>query len=45
MKQDKKVVDGRLAFILAEDIGSSFVSKDVDQRIVCKLLEDALAGR
>ena len=45
MKQDKKVVDGRLAFILAKDIGSSFVSKDVDQRIVCKLLEDALAGR
>ena len=28
--QDKKVRDGRLAFILARDIGESFVARDVD---------------
>ena len=30
MGQDKKVRDGRLAFILARDIGEAFVARDVD---------------
>ena len=30
MGQDKKVRDGRLAFVLARDIGAAFVARDVD---------------
>ena len=30
MGQDKKVRDGRLAFVLARDIGDAFVARDVD---------------
>lgn len=42
MGQDKKVVDGQLRFILARDIGDSFVSADVPTGAVLDLLEDAL---
>lgn len=45
MAQDKKVVDGALRFILARDIGSSFVSADVPSEAVMQLLTDALAMR
>lgn len=45
MAQDKKVVDGALRFILARDIGSTFVSADVPQNVVKQLLNDALAMR
>ena len=30
MGQDKKVRDGRIAFVLARDIGEAFVARDVD---------------
>ena len=45
MAQDKKVVDGALRFILARDIGSSFVSADVPSEAVMQILTDALATR
>ena len=38
MGQDKKVRDGRLAFILARDIGETFVARDVDLASVTALL-------
>jgi 3-dehydroquinate synthase len=45
MGQDKKVVDGRLRFILARGIGQAFVAEDVPGDTVRALLSDALAGR
>jgi 3-dehydroquinate synthase len=45
MGQDKKVIDGRLRFILARGIGAAFVAEDVPGDAVLKLLQDALAGR
>ena len=45
MGQDKKVRDGRIAFILARDIGEAFVARDVDLaagRARCS--REALAG-
>jgi len=42
MAQDKKVVDGRLRFILARGIGQTFVAEDVDPGRVRDLLQDAL---
>lgn len=45
MGQDKKVIDGRLRFILARGIGQAFVADDVPGDAVLKLLQDALAGR
>ena len=45
MAQDTKVRDGRLAFILARDIGQAFVSRDVDLARVRDLLAREGAGR
>ncbi len=45
MGQDKKVVDGRIAFILARGIGEAFVARDVDMDAVRAVLNDALAAR
>jgi 3-dehydroquinate synthase len=45
MGQDKKVKDGRLRFILARDIGDSFVSGDVDIAVVRQVLTEALSRR
>ena len=45
MRQDKKVVDGQLNFILATDIGKAFVARDVAQDAVRTLLIDTLASR
>jgi len=45
MAQDKKVVDGRLRFILARGIGQAFVADDVPGDVVARLLQDALAAR
>jgi 3-dehydroquinate synthase len=45
MGQDKKVVDGRLRFILARGIGQAFVAEDVPPEKVRALLAEALAGR
>ncbi len=42
MGQDKKVIDGRLRFILARGIGHAFVAEDVDPDTVRSLLADAL---
>lgn len=45
MAQDKKVVDGKLRFILARGIGQAFVAGDVPGDVVKTLLDDALKGR
>jgi 3-dehydroquinate synthase len=45
MAQDKKVVDGKLRFILARGIGDAFITADVPPDAVRKVLSDALAGR
>lgn len=45
MGQDKKVIDGRLRFILARGIGAAFVAEDVPPDLVTALLEEALARR
>jgi 3-dehydroquinate synthase len=42
MGQDKKVVDGRLRFILARGIGQAFVAEDVPGEAVLRLLADGL---
>ncbi len=42
MGQDKKVVDGRLRFILARGIGDAFVADDVPAEVVTGVLHDAL---
>jgi 3-dehydroquinate synthase len=45
MAQDKKVIDGRLRFILARGIGQAFVADDVPGEAVRAVLDDALAAR
>ena len=45
MAQDKKVIDGRLRFILARGIGDAFVADDVPTGRVEELLSEALAQR
>jgi 3-dehydroquinate synthase len=45
MGQDKKVQDGKLRFILARDIGDSFVATDVDIGVVKTVLTEALNAR
>ena len=45
MGQDKKVIDGRLRFILARGIGQAFVADDVDRDVVRTVLDDALRAR
>lgn len=45
MGQDKKVVDGRLRFILARGIGQAFVADDVPGEVVTAVLSDALRAR
>ena len=42
MGQDKKVVDGKLRFILARGIGQAFVADDVPDDTVRAVLDDAL---
>lgn len=42
MGQDKKVVDGRIRFVLARGIGSAFVSEGVEREAVLSLLKNAL---
>ncbi|MEO1641133.1 MAG: 3-dehydroquinate synthase [Pseudomonadota bacterium] len=42
MGQDKKVVDGKLRFILARGIGKAFITSDVPADAVLGVLEDAL---
>ena len=45
MGQDKKVIDGKLRFILARGIGEAFVTSDVPGEAVLALLEEALQAR
>ena len=45
MGQDKKVVDGKLRFILARGIGQAFITSDVPRDAVRGVLQDALRGR
>jgi 3-dehydroquinate synthase len=44
MGQDKKVRGGRIAFVLARDIGKAFVAREVDMGAVRGLLGEALEG-
>ena len=44
MAQDKKVVDGRLRFILARGIGEAFVATDVPAEAVCAVLAASRAA-
>ena len=43
MGQDKKVIDGRLRFIMARGIGEAFVTDDVPVDVLTGVLSDALA--
>jgi 3-dehydroquinate synthase len=45
MAQDKKVMDGRLRFVLARGVGQAFVAEDVPGSAVRILLDEALARR
>ncbi len=45
MRQDKKVRDGDITFVLARDIGAAFVAPGVDLSVVRGVLSDALAQR
>jgi 3-dehydroquinate synthase len=45
MGQDKKVVDGKLRFILARGIGEAFITSDVPPEVVRDVLREALRGR
>ena len=42
MGQDKKVLDGKLRFVLARGIGDAFITSDVPGDLVLGVLEDAL---
>ncbi len=44
MAQDKKVIDGKLRFILARGIGDAFVADQVPPDVVAAVLRDALQG-
>ena len=44
MRQDKKVRDGKLTFVLVRGIGQAFVSREVDADDVLAVLEGALAA-
>jgi 3-dehydroquinate synthase len=44
MAQDKKVVDGRLRFVLARGIGAAFVADDVPPDAVRAVLAEALSA-
>ena len=45
MAQDKKVVDGRLRFILARRIGDAFVTDEVDPGLVVEMISSELRRR
>jgi 3-dehydroquinate synthase len=44
MRGDKKAADGKLTFILARGIGKAFVSREVDEKVLRGLLDDAVAA-
>ncbi len=45
MSQDKKVRSGEIVFIMANEIGNTFVARDVDLEVVRSVLGNALALR
>ena len=45
MGQDKKVIDGRLRFVLARGIGQAFVAEEVPPALVQKLLQESLSDQ
>lgn len=45
MGQDKKVIDGRLRFVLARDIGAAFVTSDVPRESVLSVLSRSMGRR
>ena len=45
MAQDKKVLDGKMRFILARGIGQAFVTSDVPRDVLKSVLDDALRSR
>ncbi|TNF12658.1 MAG: 3-dehydroquinate synthase [Rhodobacteraceae bacterium] len=45
MAQDKKVLDGKLRFILARGIGQAFVTSEVPRDVLAGVLDDALAAK
>ncbi len=44
MRGDKKAADGRLTFVLVRGIGKAFVSREVDEKALSGLLDDAIAA-
>ncbi|MBV8191924.1 MAG: 3-dehydroquinate synthase [Alphaproteobacteria bacterium] len=44
MRGDKKAEAGKLTFVLVRGIGRAFVSRDVDERALTGLLDDAIAA-
>jgi 3-dehydroquinate synthase len=44
MRQDKKVIDGRLTFVLARGIGRAFIQNDVAAAAVKRMLTAAMAA-
>lgn len=44
MRQDKKVKNGEIVFVLPNGIGSSFLSKDIDEKEVIEVLEEKLSA-
>lgn len=45
MAQDKKVIDGRLRFVLVRGVGEAFIADDVPPDAVRTLLSDAVSAR
>ena len=41
MAQDKKVVDGKLNFVLVKDVGKSFITSDIDEAAILAVLNDS----
>jgi 3-dehydroquinate synthase len=44
MRGDKKAEAGKLTFVLVRGIGKAFVSREVDERVLASLLDDAIAA-
>jgi 3-dehydroquinate synthase len=45
MAQDKKVVGGKLNFILVNDIGKSFMTSDIDKNTILSVLHDSAQSK
>ena len=45
MAQDKKVVGGKLNFILVNDIGKSFMTSDIDKNTILTVLHDSAQSK